>query len=94
MATRVKKNKGSFKAKTIHVGIDVHKLSWRITALADGQVVMACTLSHPTYKGFKNMLLPFKDSTIRVAYEAGPGGFELYDQLTADGIREFRGRHT
>jgi transposase len=32
------------------------------------------------------MLHEFKDSTIRVAYEAGPGGFELYDQLTGDGI--------
>ena len=82
MAIRVNKNQGSFKAKTIHIGIDIHKLSWRITAVADSEVVMACTMSRPTYKAFKNMLSAFKGNTIRVAYEAGPGGFELYDQLT------------
>lgn len=86
MAIRVNKNQGSFKAKTIHIGIDIHKLSWRITAVADSEVVMACTMSRPTYKAFKNMLSAFKGNTIRVAYEAGPGGFELYDQLTGDGI--------
>jgi hypothetical protein len=49
MAIRVNKNQGSFKAKTIHIGIDIHKLSWRITAVADSEVVMACTMSRPTY---------------------------------------------
>jgi transposase len=86
MAIRVNKTQGSYKAKTIYIGIDMHKLSWRITAMADNEVVMACTLSRPTYKAFKNMLHKFNGSTIRVAYEAGPGGFELYDQLTGDGI--------
>ena len=86
MAIRVNKTQGSFKAKTIYIGIDMHKLSWHITAMADNEVVMACSLSRPTYIAFKNMLHKFKDSAIRVAYEAGPGGFELYDQLTGDGI--------
>jgi transposase len=86
MVTRIKKDGGSFKGKSISIGIDVHKLSWRITALSDGEVVMAVTLSRPTYKGFKKLLAPFKDSTVRVAYEASCSGFELYDRLTEDGI--------
>ena len=86
MATSVKKNNGSFKGKSISIGIDVHKLSWRITAVSDGEVMMAVTMCKPTYTAFKKLLLSFKDSPVRVAYEAGPGGFGLYDKLSADGI--------
>jgi hypothetical protein len=86
MATRVKKNNGSFKGKSISIGIDVHKLSWRITAVSDGEVVMAVTMSKPTYSAFKKLLGSFKDSTVRVAYEAGLGGFGLCDNLTDDDI--------
>ena len=86
MATRVKKNNGSFKGKSISIGVDVHKLSWRITAVSDGEAVMAVTMSKPTYTAFKKLLLSFTDSTVRVAYKAGPGGFGLYDKLSADGI--------
>jgi len=45
MTTRIKKNKGSFKTRTIDIGIGVHKLSWRISAAADGEVVMTFTVS-------------------------------------------------
>ena len=86
MANRIKKDNGSFKAKSISIGIDVHKLSWRVTAVSDGEVIMAVTLSRPTYEGFKKLLAPFKDSTVKVVYEAGPGGFGLYDRLTEDGF--------
>ena len=34
MASKVKNNKVNFKGKTVSVGIDMHKISWRITALA------------------------------------------------------------
>jgi hypothetical protein len=44
MAIRVNKTQGSFKAKTVHIGIDMHKLPWHITALVEHEVVMACTL--------------------------------------------------
>jgi hypothetical protein len=50
--------------------------------VTDGAVVMAFTLSTPAYEAFETMLMPFKDSTVRVAYEAGISGFELYNQLT------------
>ena len=57
MAIRVNKTQESFKAKTIYIGIDMHKLSWCITAVADGEVVMGCTLTWPTYKAFRHMAL-------------------------------------
>ena len=36
MATKVKRNKINFKGKTVSVGVDMHKRSWHITALAFG----------------------------------------------------------
>ena len=89
MAIRVskaKRNKFSFKDKVVNVGIDMHKRSWRITALAEGEIVMAVTLSRPKYDSLKKLFAQFEGNTIRVVYEAGPGGFDLYDRLTADGI--------
>ena len=86
MAIRVKRNKIDFKGKVVNIGIDMHKRSWRITALIEGDVVMAVTLARPKYDSFKKLLAQFEGNTIRVAYEAGPGGFDLYDRFTADGI--------
>jgi transposase len=68
------------------IGIDMHKFSWRITALVEGEIVMAITLAKPSYDSFKNILSQFKGSCVRIFYETGPGGFDLHDRLTADGI--------
>lgn len=86
MATNVKNNKINFKGKTVNIGIDMHKAFWRITAVVDAEVIMAVTLVNPTYSAFKNILSQFEGTYVRIAYEAGPGGFTLYDRLTADGI--------
>lgn len=83
---KVKKNKVSFKGKVVNVGIDMHKRSWRITALVDGDIVMAMTFGRPKYDSLKKLFAEFEGNTIRVVYEAGPGGFDLYDRLTTDGI--------
>ena len=36
MAFKVKKNKVNFKGKMVSIGIDMHKISWRVTALVEG----------------------------------------------------------
>ncbi len=86
MATRVKRNKINFKGKKVSIGIDIHKKSWRITALVEEEIVMAITLSRPNYDSFRKVLARFKGNHVRIAYEAGPCGFDLYDRLTGDGI--------
>jgi transposase len=78
--------KHSVKGKVVSVGIDVHSLSWQIAALTDGEVIMAVTISKPDYPKLKALLVRLQGNTLRVAYEAGPAGFDLYDKLTADGI--------
>ena len=39
--------KDHFKGKMVCIGIDMHKLSWRITALVEGEIVLAITLAKP-----------------------------------------------
>jgi len=86
MAIKVQRNKINFKGKMISIGIDMHKRSWRITALAEGDIVMSITLARPNYDSFRKILSHFEGNYVRIVYEAGPGGFDLYDRLTADGI--------
>jgi len=86
MATKITRNRINFKGKTVSIGIDMHKRSWHITALADGEIVLTVTLSKPNYDAFKKILSRFRGNCIRIVYEASPGGFDLYDRLTADGI--------
>ena len=86
MASKVKENKINFKGKMVSIGIDMHKISWRITALVEGDTVLAITLASPNYEAFKKVISRFKGNHLRIVYEAGPGGFDLYDRLTEDGI--------
>ena len=85
MRRRVTNNSSNFNGKIINVGIDVHKLSWRVTVMVEGVVVKAVTIK-PSYSVLKKVLSQYKGARIRVAYEAGPAGFSLYDELTADHI--------
>lgn len=86
MASKVKASKINFNGNMVNIGIDIHKLFWRITALVEGDIVLAVTLARPNYDSFMKILTQFKENYIRIVYEAGPGGFDLYDRLTADGI--------
>ena len=71
MTSKVKKNKINFNGKMVSIGIDMHKRSWHITALADGQIVLAITLSRPNYNAFKKVLSQLK-SNYRGDHESGP----------------------
>ena len=64
MATKIKRNKINFKGKIVNIGIDMHKRSWRITALVEGDIVMAITLPKPTYDAFKKVLSWFKGNKV------------------------------
>jgi len=71
--------------KTVNVGIDVHKLSWHVTVLVEGVVVESVTIK-PCYRVLKKLLTRFTGGKMRIAYEAGPTGFNLYDELTTDAM--------
>lgn len=86
MASKLKEMKINFNGKTVSIRVDMHKESWYITALVGGKILLALTLSRPNYDAFKKVFARFKGNYVRIVYEAGPGGFDLYDRLTAHGI--------
>lgn len=73
------------RRKEVFMGIDVHKESWQVTIRAEGEELFHGRLPSE-YHALKGLIVRMPKCTIKVAYEAGPCGFWLYDRLTADGI--------
>jgi len=69
----------------VYVGIDVHKDSWHVTAVTEGEEVFHGRIPSQ-YLVLKKVLERFTGREVKVAYEAGPCGFWLHDRLTEDGI--------
>ena len=59
MERRVTDNSINFNGKVVNIGIDVHKLSWRIIAMVEGVVVKAVTIK-PSNNVLKKVLSQFK----------------------------------
>jgi transposase len=73
------------RGKEVFIGIDVHKESWQVTVRAEGEEFFTGRLPSE-YHALKQIIHRLPKCHIKVAYEAGPCGFWLYDKLTADGI--------
>ena len=73
------------RGKDVYIGIDVHKINWHVAARVDGEEVFYGSMESE-YHSLKKLLDRFKGCRIKVAYEAGPFGFWLYDKLVVDGI--------
>ena len=71
--------------RDVYIGIDVHKENWHITARVSGEEVFHGNMLSD-YQCLRKFLERFKDCKVKVAYEAGPCGFGLYDKLTNAGI--------
>ena len=77
--------KGLVRGKEVYIGVDVHKESWYVTARVDEEEVFHGRMPSQ-YHALRRLLDQFQECKIKVAYEAGPCGFGLYDRLTEDGI--------
>ncbi len=73
------------RGKDIYIGIDVHKDSWHVTVCSEGEKILTVSMLS-SYQTLKKLLKRFEDCRIKVAYEAGPCGFWLYDKLMSEGI--------
>ena len=71
--------------REVFIGIDVHKDSWQTTIRAEGEELFMGRLPSQ-YHALENLIARLPGCRTKVAYEAGPCGFWLYDRLTADGI--------
>ncbi len=75
-----------YNEKTIYLGIDVHKRTYSVTAIRDGQVIKKdCMLAEPLDL-VKYCKKYFPEATIYSAYEAGFCGFFLHRILNKNGI--------
>ncbi len=69
----------------VAMGIDVHKEQWHVTVLVAGEELFHGRMAG-AYAALRKLLNRFVECQIRVAYEAGPCGFGLYDRLQAEAI--------
>lgn len=73
------------KNQEIFVGLEDSKKSWKICVRSGGVIVKETSMP-AQYENLKNFFKnKFPDCKINVIYEAGFKGFNLYDQITADG---------
>jgi transposase len=73
------------KGKRIDVGIDVHKKTWSVCVLCEGEEIYNAVLPADADR-LVALLKRFGASEVHTVYEAGPTGFALHDALTAQGF--------
>lgn len=76
-----------YNGKNIYLGIDVHKRTYSVTAIFEGNIVKKDSMLACPSDLIKYCKKFFPGSTIYSAYEAGFGGFHLHRQLEANGIK-------
>jgi transposase len=85
MRGRNQSKKIAVRGKEVFVGIDVHNESWQVTVRTGGEEVFHGRMASD-YRVLGRILNRFAGGRIKVAYEAGPCGFGLHDQLREDGV--------
>ena len=85
MKGQIQNKKVLVRGKEVFIGIDVHKESWQVTVRVEEEEVFHGGIPSQ-YHALERILDRFPSCTVKVAYEAGPCGFWLYDRLTEDGV--------
>lgn len=85
----MKKNntdKKNYKGKTVFAGIDVHKNTYTVRCISEGEVVKKATMKASPENLAEFLKKYFQGAIIKSAYEAGFSGFGLHRHLLANGI--------
>lgn len=77
----------NYMSKVVYLGIDVHKKTYALTAICDGQVVKKDVLEADPLALIDYCKKYFSEAVIHSAYEAGFCGFHLHRCLENEGIR-------
>ena len=77
----------NYIGKTVYLGMDVHKKTYAVTAICDGQVVKKDTLKADPIVLVAYYKKHFVGANIESAYEAGFCGFHLHRCLEAEGVK-------
>ena len=77
----------SFAGKTVFIGIDVHKATYSVVAVCEGDVVLKIgSMPASADKLLELMKKRFADARLETAYEAGFSGFGLCRSLRTAGV--------
>lgn len=76
-----------YSGKKVNVGIDVHKKTYSIYCVCEGQMVKKATLPAIPQKLCESLKHYFGGAEIYSVYEAGFAGFNLHRTLVAQGIK-------
>lgn len=76
-----------YNGKKIYLGIDVHKKTYAVTAICDGQVVKKDTLAADPSILVGYCKKYFPNAAVESAYEAGFSGFHLHRILVSHNIK-------
>jgi transposase len=79
--------KYDYTGKTVYLGMDVHKKTYAVTAICDGQIVKRDTLKASPSVLITYIEKYFEGAKVETAYEAGFSGFHLHRSLEAAGIK-------
>jgi transposase len=74
------------KGKEVFVGLEDSKKTWKIAARCEKMVIHRTSMEARYGVLIKYLEHKFPECTIHLIYEAGFKGFNLFDQLTGDGI--------
>lgn len=77
----------NYTNKTVYLGMDVHKKTYAVTAICEGQIVKKDTLKADPAILVAYCKKHFLGAKIESAYEAGFCGFSLHRCLEAEGIK-------
>lgn len=77
----------NYTTKTVYLGTDVHKKTYAVTAICDGQIIKRDTLKADPSVLISYCKKYFSGAEIYSAYEAGFCGFHLHRYLEKAGIK-------
>lgn len=82
-----KVNQKSFNGQSIYAGIDVHKKSWKVTIMGEGQIEHKVMSQNPNPNLLASYLKRnYPGADYHAVYEAGFSGFEACRKLQQQGI--------
>jgi transposase len=81
------KNRIEYQGKEVYIGVDVHKKTYAIYCLCEGQMVKKATLPAAPGALAGTLKKNFPGAQMYCAYEAGFAGFVLHRVLLAHGIK-------
>lgn len=77
----------AYREKNIHVGIDVHKKTYSVTAVCGTDIVAQDTMMADPEALIRYLKKRFAENRVSSVYEAGFSGFSLHRKLVEAGIR-------